>query len=109
MQLLNFEFLRSFYMKRSLEHILPDNLFASPTKSAPEHQTIFSEASAEADDSVPLTITSSEDTADFTTSSPLTIASLKSCYLQMPPRYYSALVTKLPPAPLSDQNSYSVM
>lgn len=33
----------------SLEHILPDTLFASPTKSAAEHHSSFSLASSEAD------------------------------------------------------------
>ncbi|KAH6819689.1 hypothetical protein C2S51_003292 [Perilla frutescens var. frutescens] len=38
------------YLPESLEHILPDTLFASPTKSAAEHQPTFSLASSEAAD-----------------------------------------------------------
>ncbi|KAK6164112.1 hypothetical protein DH2020_000976 [Rehmannia glutinosa] len=60
-------------LPESFEHILPDNLFASPTKLAAEKKSVFSQASASTDDSIPVTITSSNN-----------IASLKSCYLQMP-------------------------
>ncbi|XP_057479690.1 zinc finger CCCH domain-containing protein 55-like [Actinidia eriantha] len=38
-------------LHESLEHILPDNLFASPTKSAGDHRSIFSPSLGEADDS----------------------------------------------------------
>ncbi|KAL6505392.1 hypothetical protein OROGR_025209 [Orobanche gracilis] len=61
----------------SLEHILPDNLFSSPTKLVGERKSIFSEtwASSSTDDSTkPVTISSSNNN----------IASLKSCHLQMP-------------------------
>ncbi|KAL0419545.1 UNVERIFIED_CONTAM: Zinc finger CCCH domain-containing protein 22 [Sesamum radiatum] len=78
-------------LPESLEHILPDNLFASPTKSAAEHHTIFSQTSASADDSTPVTIKSS-NTPGPPGSSPLGMASLKSCYIQMP-RYYNAAFT----------------
>ncbi|KAK4407428.1 Zinc finger CCCH domain-containing protein 55 [Sesamum angolense] len=72
-------------LPESLEHILPDNLFASPTKSAAEHHTIFSQTSASADDSTPVTIKSSNNTTPGPPgSSPLGMASLKSCYIQMP-------------------------
>ncbi|CAA0805826.1 Zinc finger CCCH domain-containing protein 55 [Striga hermonthica] len=59
--------------KNSLEHVLPDNLFASPTKLAAEHNSVFSQASASTADNIPVTISASNN-----------IASLKSCYLQMP-------------------------
>ncbi|KAK6144063.1 hypothetical protein DH2020_020883 [Rehmannia glutinosa] len=49
------------YLPESLEHALPDNLFASPTKFAAENQSIFSHASAEADNSIPETNTSSNN------------------------------------------------
>lgn len=69
-----------FNLHESMEHILPDNLFASPSKSAAEHQSVPPQASSEgADDG-----TSSNDTPLLPDSSPLTMASLKSCYLQMP-------------------------
>ncbi|KAK4419591.1 Zinc finger CCCH domain-containing protein 53 [Sesamum alatum] len=69
-------------LQESLEHILPDNLFASPTKLAAENHSIFLQASA--DDTTLVTTTSSNNTPVLPTGSPLTIASLKSCYFQMP-------------------------
>ncbi|GER55046.1 RNA-binding (RRM/RBD/RNP motifs) family protein [Striga asiatica] len=61
-------------LPESLELVLPDNLFASPTKLAAEHKSVFSQASASStDDNIPVTISASNN-----------IASLKSCYLQMP-------------------------
>ncbi|KAI3450001.1 hypothetical protein Pfo_006666 [Paulownia fortunei] len=72
-------------LPESLEHILPDNLFASPTKLAAEHHSVFSQASASTDDSIPVTITSANNnTPSLPGSSPLSIASLKSCYIHMP-------------------------
>lgn len=65
----------------SFDHILPDNLFASPTKFAAEHRSIFSEASASTDDSIPVTITSSKSNTPVI---PLGMASLKSCYVEIP-------------------------
>ncbi|KAL0460940.1 UNVERIFIED_CONTAM: Zinc finger CCCH domain-containing protein 22 [Sesamum latifolium] len=63
-----------FYLPESLEHILPDNLFASPTKLAAERRTIFSHASTEAvDTSTP--VTSSNNTPALPSSSPLSMAS----------------------------------
>ncbi|GER40777.1 RNA-binding (RRM/RBD/RNP motifs) family protein [Striga asiatica] len=60
----------------SLEHALPDNLFNSPTKSGTENcSCVFSQNLPEANDS-------EQDL--LSGSSPLTIASLNSCYLQMP-------------------------
>ncbi|KAA8528066.1 hypothetical protein F0562_035065 [Nyssa sinensis] len=73
-------------LHESLEHILPDNLFASPTKSAGDHHSIFSTASVEADDSVAITTTSSSSNniPVLPSTSTLNMASLKSCYFQMP-------------------------
>ncbi|KAF3684065.1 putative zinc finger CCCH domain-containing protein 53-like isoform X2 [Capsicum annuum] len=68
----------------SLEHILPDNLFASPTKSAAEHQAAFSTDSAEAGVSSPITIATSNNIPMLPTTSTLNMASLKSCYFHMP-------------------------
>ncbi|KAL8527480.1 hypothetical protein ACS0TY_005360 [Phlomoides rotata] len=51
-------------LPESLEHILPDNLFASPKKSFPEQHSLFSQASTSTNDSIPVTV--------------------KSCYIQMP-------------------------
>lgn len=60
-----------------MEHVLPDNLFASPTRSASENP-----AFAEGDDNAPA---SSNGAATLLPGgSPLTMASLQSCYLQMP-------------------------
>lgn len=67
-----------------MEHVLPDNLFASPTKSAPENQ-----ASGEGDDGMPA---SSNDTTLLPGGSPLTMASLKSCYLQLPRYDHTSLM-----------------
>ncbi|XP_034893659.1 zinc finger CCCH domain-containing protein 46 [Populus alba] len=61
------------YLHENLEHILPDNLFASPKKSAGDPLTVFSAASVEAD----------ENTTS-TTSSSLNMTSLNSCSLQKP-------------------------
>ncbi|KAK4408289.1 Zinc finger CCCH domain-containing protein 22 [Sesamum angolense] len=49
------------YLPESLEHILPDNLFASPTKLAAERRTIFSHPSTEAVDTT-TPVTSSNNT-----------------------------------------------
>lgn len=68
-------------LPESFDHILPDNLFASPTKFAAEHGSIFSEASASTDDSIPVTITSSKSNTPVL---PLGMASLKSCYVEIP-------------------------
>ncbi|KAH6837040.1 CCCH-type zinc fingerfamily protein with RNA-binding domain-containing protein [Perilla frutescens var. hirtella] len=61
----------------SFDHILPDNLFASPTKFGAERRSVFSEASASTDDSIPVTITSSKNNT-------LSMASHKSCYVEIP-------------------------
>ncbi|KAL3828214.1 hypothetical protein ACJIZ3_017016 [Penstemon smallii] len=67
-------------LPESLEHILPENLFASPTKSAAEKESFFSQSSVDANDNnLPATNTSSNNTSSLPSSSPL-----KSCYFQMP-------------------------
>ncbi|KAL3518852.1 hypothetical protein ACH5RR_021441 [Cinchona calisaya] len=65
-----------------LEDILPDNLFASPTKSAAEFHSSLSTASASSDDISP--IISSNYIPMLPPTSTLSMASLKSCYFQMP-------------------------
>ncbi|KAG8388971.1 hypothetical protein BUALT_Bualt02G0180700 [Buddleja alternifolia] len=72
-------------LPESMEHILPDNLFASPTKLAAESMSVFSEASA--DNNISVKITSSNDNPELANSSPLNMASLKSCYFQMPRKF----------------------
>ncbi|GER55047.1 RNA-binding (RRM/RBD/RNP motifs) family protein [Striga asiatica] len=68
--------------QESLEHVLPDNLFASTTISAVEnHSSVSSQPLPVANDTVQV---SSSCNDLLSSSSPLTIASLKSCYLQMP-------------------------
>ncbi|KAJ8551341.1 hypothetical protein K7X08_000711 [Anisodus acutangulus] len=72
-------------LNESLEHILPDNLFASPTKSAAEHQAAFSTDSAEAGVSSPITSAISSNNIPMLPQTPnLNMASLKSCYFHMP-------------------------
>ncbi|KAI3723784.1 hypothetical protein L2E82_35542 [Cichorium intybus] len=62
--------LNETFNHESFDHILPDNLFNSPTKTAAtNHHSIFSEADAP---------------PSAATSAALNMASLKSCYLQMP-------------------------
>ncbi|KAG5253852.1 zinc finger CCCH domain-containing protein [Salix suchowensis] len=60
------------YLHENFEHILPENLFASPKKSAADHLAVFSAASVEVDENTTSTDTSS-----------LNMTSLKSCFLQM--------------------------
>ncbi|CAN4117991.1 unnamed protein product [Withania somnifera] len=76
-------------LQESLEHILPNNLFASPTKSAAEHLAAFSTDSAEAGVSSPIN-TATSDNIMLPTTSTLNMASLKSCYFHMP-RFTSGL------------------
>ncbi|KAH7560658.1 hypothetical protein JRO89_XS10G0063600 [Xanthoceras sorbifolium] len=73
-------------LHESLEHILPDNLFASPKKSTGDHFTAFSTtSSAETDEKYLSSTTSSNNTTTLLPSnSTLSVASLKSCFLQMP-------------------------
>ncbi|MCD7462290.1 hypothetical protein HAX54_048179 [Datura stramonium] len=79
--------------QESLDHILPDNLFASPTKSAAEQHVAFSTDSAAADVSSAITtpattITKTTATTNnipmLPTTSAFNVASLKSCYLPVP-------------------------
>ncbi|PSR90169.1 Zinc finger CCCH domain-containing protein [Actinidia chinensis var. chinensis] len=66
-------------------HILPDNLFASPTKSAGDHISIFSPPLGEADDSTSaITSSPSNSIPMLPPTSTLNMASLNSCYFQMP-------------------------
>lgn len=62
------------------EHVLPDNLFASPTKSGGNHPAFFSTAMLDADEST----STSTDNNLLPTTSTLSTASIKSCFLQMP-------------------------
>ncbi|XWS71198.1 hypothetical protein CRYUN_Cryun03dG0118400 [Craigia yunnanensis] len=71
-------------LPESLEHILPDNLFASPKKSAVDHLTVFSTSSVEADNKTASPTTSSSSNPSLADTSSLNMASLKSCFLQIP-------------------------
>ncbi|XP_022752368.1 zinc finger CCCH domain-containing protein 53-like [Durio zibethinus] len=72
-------------LPESLEHILPDNLFASPKQSAGDHLTVFSTSSVEADVKTASPTTSSSNiNPSLANTSSLNMASLKSCFLQMP-------------------------
>ncbi|GLT82149.1 hypothetical protein SLE2022_005590 [Rubroshorea leprosula] len=64
-------------LPESLEHILPDNLFASPKKSSSDHLNTFSTGSVEADEKI------SSPTTSSSINTP-SLASLNSCFLQMP-------------------------
>ena len=77
--------IKAFCHVNSLEHILPDNLFASPKKSAGDHLAVFSTSSVEADDKTASPTTScSNSNPSLTNTSSLNMASFKSCFLQMP-------------------------
>ncbi|GMI84145.1 hypothetical protein like AT3G51950 [Hibiscus trionum] len=68
----------------SLEHILPDNLFASPKKST-DHHTIFTTSSIGGDDKNGNPAASSNGNPSLANaSSSLNMPSLKSCLLQLP-------------------------
>ncbi|XVF19311.1 hypothetical protein REPUB_Repub11eG0099700 [Reevesia pubescens] len=75
-------------LPESLDHILPDNLFASPKKSAGDHLAVFSTSSVEtieADDKTTSPTTScSNSNPSLANTSNLNMASLKSCFLQIP-------------------------
>ncbi|XVF69591.1 hypothetical protein PTKIN_Ptkin11bG0093300 [Pterospermum kingtungense] len=72
-------------LPESLEHILPDNLFASPKKSAGDNLTVFSASAGEADDKTANPTTSNSNSNPSLANTPsLNMASLKSCFLQMP-------------------------
>ncbi|XP_076951742.1 zinc finger CCCH domain-containing protein 53-like [Bidens hawaiensis] len=64
---------------KSLEHILPDNLFASPKKSE-DHQTVFSNDK----NTLVSSVTSNSNLINSPLTSTLDMASLKSCYFQHP-------------------------
>ncbi|XP_024047661.1 zinc finger CCCH domain-containing protein 53 isoform X3 [Citrus clementina] len=66
----------------SLEHILPDNLFASPKKSAGGPITVFSSASAEVDEKNTSSVTSTNNNTKLPSTS-LNMSSLNSCLLHM--------------------------
>ncbi|KAE8678855.1 hypothetical protein F3Y22_tig00111402pilonHSYRG00374 [Hibiscus syriacus] len=68
----------------SLEHILPDNLFASPKKLTGDHLTVFTTSSIEADDKTGSPTASSNGNPLLANASGLNVASLKSCFLQLP-------------------------
>ncbi|KAE8711319.1 hypothetical protein F3Y22_tig00110299pilonHSYRG00291 [Hibiscus syriacus] len=68
----------------SLEHILPDNLFASPKKSTGDHLTVFTTSSTEADNIPTSLATSSNGNPQPANPSGLNMESLKSCFLQLP-------------------------
>ncbi|GLT51035.1 hypothetical protein SLA2020_244820 [Shorea laevis] len=65
-------------LPESLDHILPDNLFASPKKSTSDHLTAFSTASVEVVEKIPSPTTSSSGNNNPS------LAPLNSCFLQMP-------------------------
>ncbi|XP_020540733.1 zinc finger CCCH domain-containing protein 22 isoform X2 [Jatropha curcas] len=74
-------------LHESLEHILPDNLFTSPKKSAGHDHTVFSASALEADENGTSQTTSSSSSNNnpiMPTASTLSMTSLKSCFLQMP-------------------------
>nr|KJB35741.1 hypothetical protein B456_006G126400 [Gossypium raimondii] len=80
-------------LPESLDHILPDNLFASPKKSASDHFTVFSTSSAEAveaDDKTgtPPTTSCSNSNPSPANASGLNMASLKTYLLQMPRNHW---------------------
>ncbi|XP_004228513.2 zinc finger CCCH domain-containing protein 46 isoform X2 [Solanum lycopersicum] len=78
----------------SFDHNLPDNLFASPTKSAAEQHVAFPTDSSAADFSSAITMPAATTTTTTTTTmnnipmlpttSAFNMASLKSCYFQVP-------------------------
>ncbi|EEF48928.1 zinc finger CCCH domain-containing protein 53 isoform X2 [Ricinus communis] len=71
-------------LRESLEHILPDNLFTSPKKSAGDN-TVFSTTALEVDDNaITSTTSSSNSNLVLPTTSTLNMTSLKTCFLQIP-------------------------
>lgn len=71
--------LEEFELNENIEHILPDNLFASPKKSNGDQQTIFSSDTVEGNESTAISSTSS-----LPTTSTLNMSPLKSCFYEMP-------------------------
>jgi hypothetical protein len=80
--------------EESLEHNLPDNLFASPKAAAGEYPTVFISDEAEkesnggAASNTNNTSISTSSTSSNLVPPPLDMASIKSCYFQ-PPRFAS--------------------
>ncbi|KAF5725461.1 putative Zinc finger family protein / RNA recognition motif-containing protein [Tripterygium wilfordii] len=69
----------------SLEHILPDNLFASPKKSASEHLTVFSTAPIiDVDQNNKNAAAPSPSNNNCCLLSQTNMAPLRSCFLQIP-------------------------
>ncbi|KAL9261668.1 Zinc finger CCCH domain-containing protein [Drosera capensis] len=65
-------------LPESFEHILPDNLFSSPTKSGSEKQSIFSLSPSD------INVGNASNDSLMAAASTLSKAPLKSCYLEMP-------------------------
>ncbi|KAK6937186.1 Zinc finger, CCCH-type, partial [Dillenia turbinata] len=73
-------------LPEGLEHILPDNLFASPKKAAAaDHHSVFSTAlmDAEVSSTISITTSSSDNSLLLPTTSSVNMAP-KSCYFQLP-------------------------
>lgn len=72
----------------NLEHILPDNLFASPKKSAGDHVSTFSTALSDPDEIACTTLVSSSSSSDSNTLTPtastLAMAAKNACSFHMP-------------------------
>ncbi|CAK7331112.1 unnamed protein product [Dovyalis caffra] len=71
-------------LHENLEHILPDNLFPSPKKSAGHHLTAFSTASVEVNQNATSPTASSPNSNPLVPTTSLNMTPLKSCFLQMP-------------------------
>ncbi|XP_073063684.1 zinc finger CCCH domain-containing protein 53-like isoform X2 [Primulina eburnea] len=71
-------------LPESLDDILPDKLFSSPTKLSVECESILSNASTEGGNNLHVADTFSNDIPLLPISSPLSMGSFKSCYFQMP-------------------------
>ncbi|KAF5748734.1 putative Zinc finger family protein / RNA recognition motif-containing protein [Tripterygium wilfordii] len=70
-------------LHESLEHILPDNLFASPKKSTSDHLTVFSTATIlEVDQNNTAAVSASNSNSCLL--SQTNMAPLRSCFLQIP-------------------------
>ncbi|KAD5802872.1 hypothetical protein E3N88_14232 [Mikania micrantha] len=70
-------------LPESLEHNLPDNLFASP-KASGNYQTVFSKNTATPVSSTPISTSNLMSSPLLPATSTLDLASLKSCYFQFP-------------------------
>ncbi|KAL9261315.1 Zinc finger CCCH domain-containing protein [Drosera capensis] len=65
-------------LPESFEHILPDNLFSSPTKSGSENRSIFSLSPCD------INVGNASNDSLMAAASTLSKAPLKSCYFEMP-------------------------